>query len=292
MVSSSPSEAMWASLSAWQSGQRRMGWSGGGSSRRRSQSKQCDENAVVAARSYRRWTCESGDVIELHPVELGYLRGGAQLATMVACTGLYRRGVLVRRRVETVGPALVVDTDRELDGQAVERAVAAAIAGGVPLPDLLARMGAADSMHAVRVRLIDLGLLRDIHGGSTARRLWCRIRGRRTAAGDRVVAAAVAAAPRADATDPADAARRVAALGAPALRSVAPGLARAFGVTWSPKVGRFDAARIVERGIRHKTLRRSRGRVAGESAGYSFEQVKSGYDHGWGGGGDGDGLFG
>ncbi|HET6952471.1 MAG TPA: hypothetical protein VFI47_18975 [Acidimicrobiales bacterium] len=189
--------------------------------------------AMFGAFPGRRGRARNGpaaaDPARLHPVELGFLLAGRDVAITAACTGLYQRGVLVPRdQAESADVCpLAAPGGRIVDGHPVERAVVATVSDGVDVTSFWIRMRAADAMDELRRSLTDAGLLRRPPAfGPKA-----LITRRRTAAGDRLVAAAAASAPPAGADQPEDAgARRVASLGVLEVRSVEPVLAEALGL--------------------------------------------------------------
>jgi uncharacterized protein (TIGR04222 family) len=240
--------------------------------------------AVVVAVVLRRRasTVKAADLPDLHPIDLGYLNGGAGLAAVVACVGLHERGMLVRSTSASAGLEMAFARDR--DRHPVEQAVAAAVAAEVAGRGLVAALQAVPAMVDVRDDLARQGLL--------ARRLGrhsCSRSGRTL-----VMAASAAVAPRssdavggADATAPGaatdvaggatgspQAARRVALLGSEELFAVAPALARALGAFPQPGRVRWDAGTVVSRSIRRRAT--NRGRMAlGENSGDTT--VSSGY---------------
>jgi hypothetical protein len=210
------------------------------------------------------------DPASLPAVELGFLVGGPDLATVVACTDLYVRGIVVdlsdadwqRTSDNAVGlpddpdvaaalvayagdSPLALAGDAVVDGHPLARAAAARIVAGDDVPTMFERLRAGPEMADVREHLVAVGLLA---GGSRRR---ARSRSRRTDAGRTIVGLAVESAPPANATWPRDAGpRRVAALGPGALRSVAPALARALGLLRRVPDRRPGWREIVTRGAR------------------------------------------
>jgi hypothetical protein len=213
---------------------------------------------------------EAADVPDLHPVELGYLNGGAELAAIVGCVGLHERAMLVRATAAPGGLEMVLTEDR--GRHPVEHAVAAAVAAGVAGRALVPAVREASAMVVVRDRLVGRALLAQRLGRDRPTR-----RGRSvlvatrapfdetctgTAEPDQVPAGA--GEPAVTAGAPA-AALQVAAVGSDELPTVALGLARALGILPRPKHVRWDAGAVVSRTIRLRATNNSRMATGGDN---------------------------
>jgi hypothetical protein len=203
---------------------------------------------------------EAADEPDLHPVELGYLNGGAELAAIVGCVGLHERAMLVRAAAAPDGLEMVLAEDR--GRHPVEQAVAAAVAAGVASRALVPAVREALAMVVVRDRLVGRGLLaqrlgRD-HPTRRGRSVLVAARARFDQTGTGTTEPAVTAGTP-------SAALQVAALGSDELPTVALGLACALGIVPRPIHLHWDADAVVSRTIRSGATNNRRMATGGDN---------------------------